>query len=317
MSFSSAVKKELSSRMFESEGSMRAELAGVIAASAVVTVDDKGGTTISLRTDNPAVAGHIYKLIKGLYPFSATVSIKKTKKFREHRAYTIALNNPEYAGHVLKDTRILRQNTQGQRFFAAEIPGIFLSKQDYIKSFIRGMFIGSGSLSNPEKAWHLEIVGRQKSWLENIVDMLAHYDIRAHLIERKKVWVLYIKESESLTSFLNLIGAHKALLTIENIRIMKEVRSDVNRKVNCETANITKTTTAAAAQIESIRYLAREKGLENLPSNLRAVAELRLEYPDISIKELGEKMSPPIGKSGVYHRLKKLMTIADEMQGKI
>lgn len=315
MSFSAAIKKDLSALIPESEGSMRAELSGIIASAAAITVDSSGATTFLLRTDHPAVGGRIYKLIKNLYGIRADVQIRKTRKFKEHRSYTIRIDRPEDSGRILKDVRILRHNVKGQTFFVGEVPGIFLSKQDYIKSYIRGVFMMSGSIANPEKSWHLELVGRQKSYLTSLRELLSHYDIKANIIKRKTAYVLYVKESESLSYFLNLIGAHKALLEIENIRIMKGVRGEVNRQVNCETANMNKTAAAAASQTDSIRFLIDQIGFDRLPPNLRSVAEARLNHPDLSIKELGAVMTPPLGKSGIYHRLKKLMAMAEEIRG--
>ena len=143
---------------------------------------------------------------------------------------------------------------------------------------------------------------------------MEQYDIKASLITRKGSCVLYMKESESVAGFLNVIGAHKALLEIENIRIIKEMRNGVNRQVNCETANMNKTAAAAYEQIDNILLIKEKTGLHKLPKNLFEMAEVRLNYPELTIKELGEKMDPPVGKSGVYHRLKKLNQMAEELR---
>ncbi|MDO4287971.1 MAG: DNA-binding protein WhiA [Eubacterium sp.] len=314
MSFSSSIKKDLCALVTEDKGGWRAELSAVIASSAKITVDEKEQMTLHLTTENPAVAGRVFKTIKGLYGVTAKVSILRTKKFKDHRAYHLAIEDFEAAERILKDTRILRRNDQGQCFFASEVPKLFTSKQVLIKSYLRGAFLGCGSITNPERNYHLELVSRQRHYLASVAELFAHYDIKGSLIKRKASYVLYIKESESITGFLGVIGAHKALLEIENIRIVKEMRNDVNRQVNCETANMNKTAAAAFEQLDNIRYIKERVGLHKLPRNLRQMAEVRLSYPDLTIKELGQKLDPPVGKSGVYHRLKKLNEMAAELR---
>ncbi len=314
MSFSSSIKKDLSALVSESENGKRAELSGIIGSSAKITVDDKNRMTLLLTTENPAVAGKIFKYIKKLYGITPKINIVRTKKFKDHRAYHLSVEAPESVQKILKDTRILKRNDQGQVFFANEVPKLFSSKQAFIKSYLRGVFLGCGSITNPEKNYHLELVSRQKNYLASVRELFAHYDIKGNLIKRKSSYVLYIKESESITGFLGVIGAHKALLEIENIKIVKEMRSDVNRQVNCETANMNKTAAAAFEQLDNIRYIKERIGLQKLSKNLQQMAEVRLNYPDLTIRELGEKMDPPVGKSGVYHRLKKLNEMAEDLR---
>lgn len=319
MSFSSSIKKDLCALSSESDNGRRAELSGIIGASGKIMVNEAGQMTLRLTTEHPAVAGKVFKFIKGLYGVTAKITILRTKKFKDHRAYHILVEDPGAVERMLKDTRILRRNDQGQIFFANEVPKLFTSRQAFIKSYLRGVFLGCGSITNPEKNYHLELVSRQRRYLASVAELFAHYDIKGSLIKRKSSYVLYIKESESITGFLGVIGAHKALLEIENIRIVKEMRNDVNRQVNCETANMNKTAAAAFEQLDNIRYIKASVGLNKLPVNLQQMAEVRLNYPDLTIKELGQKMDPPVGKSGVYHRLKKLNAMAEALRqgGKI
>lgn len=182
------------------------------------------------------------------------------------------------------------------------------------RAFLRGVFLGIGSMSNPEKGYHLEFVCSSASQADQLVDTLAVFEIRARIVARKKYLVVYIKESEEISTLLNVIGAHVSLMELENLRILKDVRNSVNRKVNCEAANITKTVNAAAKQIEDIQYIREHYGLDNLPENLRQMARLRLEYPDTALKELGEYLTPKVGKSGVNHRLRKLGELAENLR---
>ena len=145
-------------------------------------------------------------------------------------------------------------------------------------------------------------------------DLINSFNLRSKVIQRKNSFIIYIKESEQISDLLSIMGAHSALFELENIRIMKEMRNNVNRLVNCETANLSKTVNAAVRQVESIKFIQSEIGLKRLPKNLREIAELRLNYPDESLKELGEMLDPPVGKSGVNHRLRKIEKIAGELR---
>lgn len=170
-------------------------------------------------------------------------------------------------------------------------------------------------MSNPEKAYHLEYVCVDTQQAAQLIDILLVYGIHAKTVVRKKYQVVYIKESEEIVELLNVIGAHISLMKLENLRIFKDMRNSINRRVNCETANITKTVNAATKQIADIQYIKEHYGFDNLKDNLRQVAELRLEYPDAALKELGEYLSPPVGKSGVNHRLRKLSELAEKLRG--
>lgn len=339
MTFSAILKKDLSRLPFGSKACQRAELSGMIGAVATITINETGAMTISVKTENPAVAARCYQLIKALYYIKPKIKIEKTRKFKEHRAYRVVVEEPWTAKIILEDCQILSYNAKGQAFFANQVPEKFKKQQIQTKAYIRGAFLGCGSVSNPEKTYHLELVGKkmplankknekpsdrnplagteQCAYLQSIKTILDQYEIKSNLIHRKAHWVLYLKEGASVADFLSVIGAHRGLLEMENIRIVKEVRNDVNRQVNCETANLNKTIAAAYDQVADIMLIKERLGLANLPRNLYDIAELRLNYPDASIKELGERLDPPVGKSGVYHRLKKLNQIAADLKDRV
>ncbi|NLB20548.1 MAG: DNA-binding protein WhiA, partial [Clostridium sp.] len=182
------------------------------------------------------------------------------------------------------------------------------------KAFIKGAFLGSGSVSNPEKAYHLEFVVNSLELAEELRDLINTFGLTAKVIARKNTFIVYLKEGEQIVDILSIIGAFNSLFEFENVRIVKDMRNNVNRLVNCETANLSKTVNAAVRQVESIRLIERELGLQRLPKPLREMAEIRLEYPDESLKELGEILEPKVGKSGVNHRLRKIEKIADELR---
>jgi DNA-binding protein WhiA len=182
------------------------------------------------------------------------------------------------------------------------------------RAFLRGAFLGAGSISDPKKGYHMEFVCSGKDKAEQLKSVIQGFDIEAKIVVRKKYYVVYLKEGAGIVDLLNVMEAHVALMDLENLRIIKEMRNSINRRVNCETANISKTVNAAARQIEEIEYLRDHYGLKKLPDSLREMAELRLEYPDAPLKELGEYLDPPVGKSGVNHRLRKLSELAEKLR---
>ena len=179
---------------------------------------------------------------------------------------------------------------------------------------IREAFIKSGSMSDPNKKYHLEITFKTKKKAEEMMQLLHNFGINARIIKRANEYMLYIKEGEEISNFLALIGANSSVIKFEEIRVLKETRNDINRLVNCETANLNKTINAAVKQIEDIKLIKKKNKFSSLPENLQEIADLRISNPDVSLVELGKMLSEPIGKSGVNHRLKKLSKIAEELR---
>lgn len=181
---------------------------------------------------------------------------------------------------------------------------------------MRDAFLETGSMSNPEKGYHLEFVCEDEERAGKLIETMRTFEIAAKTVQRKRYTVVYIKESEDIVKLLNVMGAHNCLMNLENLRILKDMRNSINRRVNCETANISKTVSAANKQIEDIQYIKEHYGFDDLNENLREMAVIRLEYPDATLKELGAYLVPPVGKSGVNHRLRKLSELADSIRGK-
>ena len=293
---------------FEEESCIRAELSGFL-APAIILKEESGGQPkgFCIKSENPAVAGRVIKLFKTL-KIQVELKVSKIKEFNGHRTYEIVVKRD--AQRILKELRITAKESKN---IEPSVPVFFKSKQKLIKAYIRGVFLACGSVTNPEKDYHMELVSRHRTYLKEVGSILSQYGIRTSLIKRKNTIVLYTKESESVTTFLNIIGANKALMELENIRVVKELRNEVNRKVNCDVSNLRKLSDAAQTQISAIRKIQEKIGLETLPENLMKMAQVRLENPDLSIKELGELLIPPVGKSGVYHRLVKLTKMAEEL----
>lgn len=179
---------------------------------------------------------------------------------------------------------------------------------------IREAFIKSGSINDPNKKYHLEIMFKIKKKAQEMQQLLNNFNINAKIIKREKDYMLYLKDGEEISEFLALIGANSSVIKFEEIRVLKETRNDINRLVNCETANLNKTINAAVKQIEDIKLIKKKNKFSSLPENLQEIAELRIENPDVSLIELGKMLKEPIGKSGVNHRLKKISSIAEELR---
>lgn len=188
-----------------------------------------------------------------------------------------------------------------------------LSRTCCKRAFLRGAFLASGSISDPQKSYHFEIVCQEQSQAQLLQELYHDFELDAKIVQRKKYHIVYLKEGAQIVDALNIMGAYVALMNLENVRIFKEMRGSVNRIVNCETANINKVVGAACRQVEDIRYIQSKIGLDELPPALREMALIRLEYPDSPLKELGELCDPPVGKSGVNHRLRKLGEIANKL----
>ncbi len=223
------------------------------------------------------------------------------------------ISEEEGVKSLLKEVGIIKETIN---VFSLDynIPKNIIECDECRRAYIRGAFLGGGSISNPEKTYHLEFVTHNEDYAKDLSNLINSYNLNSKVIKRKNSYIIYLKEGEQIVDLLNIIGAHASLLELENVRIMKEMRNNVNRLVNCETANLSKTVNAAVRQVESIKFIEREIGLGRLPKNLRDVAELRIKYPDESLRELGKMLNPPVGKSGVNHRLRRIEKIADELK---
>ena len=300
MSYTSSVKTDMLRNMREDRRLANAELAGLLAAAAKITFRPE---TISfrIRTDSAAFARYIYRLSDMLYDIRPTISAVKTAT-GGHRRFTA-----EFADglNILTGTGFL---ARGRHWHSPVFRTIVDAPEDEQRSFLRGVFLGCGSLADPERTYHLELAAGA-ALAEVAVELLRGFDIRAGIVGRKSQSVVYIKDSEQVSDFLRLIGAYSALLSFENVRINKEIRNEVNRQVNCETANINKTTDAAGRELHAIGVLRRSGAFDDLPDNVREAAMLREQYPDDSIGELIEH-SGGISRSTMHRRLKKLVDTA-------
>jgi len=296
LSFSSFVKNELSRINVKDKCCLNAELAAIISVGGLVAQESYQNADVRIITENAAFARRAYSLIKGLYGICPEVICRKSRKLKKHTTFILSVhydNNQE-----IPDVKL---NQQIQK-----------KKECCNRAYLRGAFLAGGSISDPEKTYHLEISVRLLELAHYLMDIINSYELNSKIIKRKGYYVVYLKEGDHIVDFLNIVGAHGSLLELENIRILKDMRNNVNRIVNCETANLDKTVNASVRQVRNIEFIRDNIGFENLPKNLKEIAELRLLYSDASLKELGEMLDPPLGKSGVNHRLRKLEEFAEE-----
>ncbi len=287
MSFSSEVKDELAKHISPARHCQIAELAALLNFCGQFGRDSEGRYTIGFQTENEAVARKGFTLLKKTYNINTDVS----------------MSEEEIQG-LLSKCGDLDQ----------PVSSLLIKNSCCQRAFLRGAFLSIGSMSDPQKSYHLEFVCTDEDKARQLRSVMQGFDIDAKIVLRKKYYVVYLKEGSGIVDLLNVCEAHVALMNLENLRILKEMRNSINRRVNCEAANITKTVNAATRQIEDIEYIRDHYGLQNLSEALRQMAEVRLENPDAPLKELGELLSPPVGKSGVNHRLRKLSELAEKIR---
>ena len=312
MSFSAKVKGEICRYTDINKSEALAEISAIMKVGGTIGFSGKG-LSFKITTENPASARLIFTLLKDHFDIHSRLMVKKSNSLKKNNIYMVVIDEEMGVRDLLKETGIL-MDIDGVMSINYRIDEKMIGTDEEKKAYIRGAFLGGGSVSNPEKTYHLEFVTHSEEYAIDLCKIINSYGLNSKVIQRKNTFIIYIKEGEQIVDLLNIIGAHTCLLELENIRIMKEMRNNVNRLVNCETANLSKTVNAAVRQVESIKLIQSQIGLKRLPKNLREIAELRLNYPDESLKELGEMLDPPVGKSGVNHRLRKIEKIAEELR---
>ncbi len=299
MSFSGTVKEELAAHVSSARHCQLAELAALLLYNGSTC---EGGRHLCLETENEAVARKCFTLLK------KTFNIETVMRGRQR------LILDDETERRVTEALYLAEGEDGKITLTRSVNSLLIRHSCCARAWLRGVFLSAGSMSDPQKSYHLEFVCDENAQAVQLREVLSEFQIEARIIGRKKYQVVYLKEGAGIVDLLNVMGAHVSLMELENMRILKEMRNSINRRVNCETANISKTVTAAGRQIEDILLIRDRYGFENLPDNLRQMAEVRLEYPDAALKELGGYLEPVVGKSGVNHRLRRLSEIADRIR---
>ena len=280
MSFSNDVKKELSRIEINDAAGDKSELLGLLRMSGAIVIRGLN-VGIHFSTENAALARRVLHMLKNNYQVQTEVVITRSRRLKKNNRYQVHvdLKNPLLSTHNCK------------------------------RAYLRGAFLGGGSISRPASDYHLEMVTSNETFAHNIIKVMHSFSLKAKLTDRKNEYIVYLKDGESIINFLSVIGAHNAMMELENVRIVKEMRNNVNRAVNCETANLNKVVKAAVRQVRCIKFIDEHGGLAQLEPNLQEIARIRLDHPDVSLNDLME-FTNGLGKSGINHRLKKLQDIA-------
>jgi len=309
MSFSMDVKKELEKKIPNARHCKIAEISAIIGMCGKISISENNRLRLIVKTENRLVARKYFTLLKKSFNIETIVSVK------QNMIYTVSTIYHKDTLKVLQASGLVNEYGNVNDDLSVS-DRVVVNKDCCKRAFIRGSFISGGSVSDPKKGYHYELVCNSEDKAGNLKNILSYFGINGKIVERKSRYVLYLKEASEIVDVLNIMEAPVSLMNFENAIIYKNVRNAVNRKVNCETANLNKTVSAAIKQTEDIKYIRDTKGLSVLSDNLREIACLRLENEDASLKELGEMCQKKLGKSGVNHRLKKISEIADELRKK-
>lgn len=312
LSFSANVKSELSRHFGNARHCNIAEIAGIINMCGHISII-QNKICVKIQTENVIVARKYFTLLKKTFNIDSEILIRRNSHLKKNRVYMLFVKNDLEVEKLLSATGIM-QIIKGKRVFINRIYPLVVNSVCCKRAYIRGAFLSAGSLCDPEKTYHMEFVNSNLDYSEQLRDLINSFKMDAKIVKRKEHYIVYLKEGEQIVDLLNIMEAYVALMNLENVRILKDMRNNVNRIVNCETANLNKTITASVKQIEDINFIEENMSLAQLPQPLEEMALARLKFPDASLKELGQMMSPPVGKSGVNHRLRKISEIAETLR---
>lgn len=309
MSFAAEVKKELTGLAVQ-KNLAQAELAALIRMNGSLSLNNHQ-FVLNVQTENAAIARRIFTLLKEHYGVRSELLVRRKMKLKKNNVYIVRLK--QETQKILLDLDIM-----DGAMFQSHISQEIKQSEKKTRAYLRGAFLASGSVNNPETSrYHLEISSIYEEHNQDICDLLNQFDLNARTLERRNGYITYLKGAEKIADFLTLIGATNSMLKFEDVRIVRDMRNSVNRLVNCETANMNKTIDAASKQIENIHFIESTVGLQSLPEKLQEIAELRIQNPEISLKELGEMIpSGAISKSGINHRIRKINDFADNLRKK-
>lgn len=310
MSFSSELKEELSKiSNHKNECCKLAELAGYLITNCNV-VKENGEFILKMTTESSSAIRRVYNAFKNLYNIEPITNVTKQVVDKEMLYELIVIDKTDLQ-KIFENSLI---NIDSNLQIVIDDGGKIKEKECCMKAFVRGVFMGGGSINSPENANHLEIVLNNVQNANFINSILYNLGINAKIIKRKKMIVIYLKDSETISDFLILIGSNKGTLTFEQSRVEKEYRNNMNRKINCEVANMDKIAVAASNQLNDILLIKKFKKFEELPEEIKKVANIRIKYPEASLEKIGEMLEPKLSKAGVSHRFKKIKLLAEELR---
>jgi len=309
MSFSSDTKNEISKVNNVSTSAAICELMGAVACGSRIK-REKGTLRLITVTENPKIARRIFQLMKDSVNIASKIKIHKTSG--GNVVYYVYTENAD-AVALMVSLGFIAKPSEVNYMTRFSINREYIDKPAKMKAFLRGAFLTAGSVMSPEKKYHMEFAVSEYALHNDVFMIMKELGLNPKVVVRSGNMVIYFKNSEEIADILASMGAYKVLMDFHNAKIVKEIRNNVNRTMNCEAANLQKMVDASVEQVRAINKLIEKGKFETLPENLKEVARLRLEYRDYSLKELGEMLSPPLGKSGINHRLRKLQELAEKL----
>lgn len=310
MSFSNDIKNELLRLEYTDDSERVSLLAGLARMDGTILIGAGRQISLQLVSENAAVARLVFSWLKSLFHVESEVTIQRQNRLKKNVLYVVNVPSQTRMPALLNTLGMVDRDGL---LFRSEIPVELIDSDSLRRAYLRGVFLGGGSMTDPKRSYHLEIVTQSEEYAGHLIRLIENYNIYPRMSYRKESIVVYLKESEQISDFLALIGAYEAVMALENTRIQKNVRNQVNRLVNCETANLNKSINAAQRQIQHINLIASRMGLDRLPDSLRQAAEARLNHPEESLKDLGQLLDPPVGKSGMNHRMRRLEELAEQL----
>ena len=292
-----------------------AEIAGFLRVSGSLRLTGRGKFTIVIATDNPAIARHYKRLIREYFQIDAKLEVGGAEALKKGHTYMLTISPEDRSESILRETGILLVR-EGNNFISDGIYEELIRKKCCKRAYMRGMFMGTGTISDPEKSYHLEFVCESRTLANDLKKMINSFvDLSVKVVQRRNRWVVYMKNSQYISDMLALMGAHAQMLAFENVRVQKSVYNQTTRIMNCDNANTDRTLDASEKQIRAIRILEETGQISVLTDKLRELARLRVENPEASLTQLGEMMEPKLGKSGVNNRMKRILSMAEKVTG--
>lgn len=323
MSFSSDVKGELARLEIKKKEDMLAEISGFLRVSGSIRLNGSGKMSIVASTENPAIARHFKKLIKDYFGSSADLEIGESEAPGSGKHYSSGYRYSLKIGHEGKSDRILRETgilmiKEGDDYLSDGIYQPIISKKSAKKAYLRGLFLGCGTISDPKKSYHLEFVIKRDGLAQDLKKLIDSFvEMRANISKRKNQNIVYIKKADYISDMLGIMGADSAVMNFENIRLERKIKGEAMRLSNCDNANVDRLITAAERQLKDIELIDKYMGVDNLPLRLNEIANARLKNPSASLTEIGNSLTEPVGKSAVTKRFAKLKEIAEKLKESI
>lgn len=323
MSFSSDVKGELARLEIKKKEDMLAEISGFLRVSGSIRLNGSGKMSIVASTENPAIARHFKKLIKDYFGSSADLEIGESEAPGSGKHYSSGYRYSLKIGHEGKSDRILRETgilmiKEGDDYLSDGIYQPIISKKSAKKAYLRGLFLGCGTISDPKKSYHLEFVIKRDGLAQDLKKLIDSFvEMRANISKRKNQNIVYIKKADYISDMLGIMGADSAVMNFENIRLERKIKGEAMRLSNCDNANVDRLITAAERQLKDIELIDKYMGVDNLPLRLNEIANARLKNPSASLTEIGNSLTEPVGKSAVTKRFAKLKEIAEKLEESI